>query len=165
MKMLRISLVVAGLMSLIGASSASAAMMGLVKPEVLGGINIMTNDSGSTGYEVGLDLTFGLGAVDFTVGGMFLSRAFTGGFSNVNYIQIPAILRFPLFPMLSIGAGGFYDAPVSSGALSNYGITGALKLKPLAVPVFLEGRYNYGLNSTNWLSDTSEVQILLGLAF
>ncbi len=165
MKKLRIGLLAIALFSLVASSSASAAMMGMIRPSLVGGINDMTTSGGALGFTGGLDLGIGLmPALDLTVGGEFLSRAFSAG-NNVNYIHIPAIIHIHLAPMFSIGGGGFYDVALTSGATVNYGITGALRIKLGMTPLYVEGRYNYGLDTTDWGTNTSEFQALLGIRF
>lgn len=165
--LMRLSFVLAAMASpLIAMSPAQAAMMGMIRPSLVGGINDMLSpSSGGLGYTGGLDIGFGLGmAVDLTVGGEYLSRAFTG-FSNLNYVHIPGILFFHLAPMFSVGAGGFYDVALTSGAPTNYGVTGALRIHLGMTPFFVEGRYNYGLDTTDAGSNTGEIQALLGFHF
>lgn len=165
MKKLRISFLVAGLLSLVGMPSARAMMMGMIRPSIVGGVNDMTTSGGGLGYTGGLDIGFGLTpGLDLTVGAEFLSRAFTN-VSNVNYIHIPGIIHIHLAPLFSIGAGGFYDVALTSGNSVNYGITGAVRIKLGMTPLFVVGRYNYGLDSTDWGTNTSEFQALLGLHF
>jgi len=165
MKKLQISFLAACLFSLVGMSSASAMMMGMIRPSLVAGINDMTTSGGALGYTGGLDIGFFLApGLDLTVGAEYLSRAFSVG-SNINYIHIPGIFHIHLAPLFSIGAGGFYDVALTSGATANYGLTGALRLRLGVTPLFVEGRYNYGLDTGDWGTNTSEFQALLGLHF
>jgi hypothetical protein len=140
--------------------SANAAMMGLTQFSLMGGMNDTLNTGGGVGWLGGVGISTGLGsAVGVEVDGLYLSRNYTGG--NINFIQVPAIIRFGMLPMFSIGGGGFFDFPVTSGASTNAGILGSLKFQPIMAPVFIEARYLYGLKDTN----SSEFQILGGLSF
>jgi hypothetical protein len=151
---------------------------------LLGGLNDTLSPSENTGtsFTGGVDLSFGLGMVaNLTIGGEYLSRNYTvstsvtvagetvsaSGTAGVTLLHVPVILSFNLSHFLSLGVGGFYDVAISSGAPSNEGLTGDLKLHLGATPFFIEGRYNYGLDSqaADWGGNTSEVQGFLGLAF
>jgi hypothetical protein len=166
MKTLKKSLLVLVLVSVFGALPASAAMLGAVGTEVVGGINDLFNNNGNIGWMVGGGLDFWLGpAADLDVRGLYLSRSFSGG-GSLNYVQIPAVLYLHMGPMFSIGAGGFYDAPLSSGATNNDGLIGAVRLKFPMMPVFVDGRFLYGLNTSGtFSSNTNELQVAVGLHF
>lgn len=165
MKNLRIGILAACLLFWVGASPAHTMMMGMVRPALVGGINEMTNSGGRLGYTGGLDIDLGLGImVDLMVGAEYLSRSFSA-ISNQSYIHIPGILFLRTPSMISFGAGGFYDAALSSSATVNYGITGALRIQLGITPLYLEGRYNYGLDTDNWGLHTSEFQGFVGLHF
>lgn len=146
-------------------AGASKAHAGSVQFALFGGMDDGLETGGGLGYDVGVGLMFRLAPMfHFEVDGMYLSRAFTG-FSNINYIEIPALLRFHLIPLLDVGVGGFYDIAVTSGAPKDYGLTFAVKVKPPTFPVFIEGRFNLGLDSTDYSPATSEIIANIGLEF
>jgi hypothetical protein len=145
--------------------TAHAAAGGLVTPAILGGLNQTVSTGGSTGYTAGARLGFGLAILEADVGAMYLSRAFSG-IDNINFIQIPAMIRYSLIPMLSIGGGGYYDIAITSNAPSAYGIRGALMVSVPAFPLFAEANYSHGLGTTGTTTDNvNDVQLLVGFKF
>jgi hypothetical protein len=160
---LSIALSVLGLVS---SAPASAAMMGLIRPEIVGGINDTLNTGFGLGWTAGLDLSFWMSpAFDLTVGGEYLSRHLSSDFGGGSIIHIPALLGIHLGPMLAVEGGGFYDVALTSGASANYGITGGAKISLPALPLYLEGRYNYGLDTGDQGTNSSELEVLVGIKF
>ncbi len=147
-----------------------------VHVSLLGGINETLSPTANKGlgYTGGAEAEIG-GRVSLSVGAEYLSRPFTvtvtvgplsaSATGTVSYMHFPALVYFNIVPMVSIGAGGFYDAALSSGAPANYGASGALRIKFGMSPVFIAGRYNYGFNSSGWGGNTNDIQGLLGLMF
>jgi hypothetical protein len=157
--------VVCGLMiGALTARPANAAMLGLVQFSLLGGINETLNNGGGVGYTAGAEANFWLGpTLGLSVGGQYLSRNFSP--SNLNWIQVPVVLRFSILPMLSVGGGYFHDFPVTTGVGANDGIVVSARVAPPLFPLFVEGRYDYGLNTSSFSSNTSELQALVGFQF
>jgi hypothetical protein len=144
--------------------SAHAAVAGLISPSILGGLNQTLSTGGSSGYTAGVRLGFGLAILEVDGSAMFLSRGSSIG-SNVNYIQIPLMLRYSLIPMLSLGAGGYYDVPITSNAASVYGIRGALMLSLPGLPLYGEANYSYNLGTSavgGGAGDLTDFQLLIG---
>ncbi len=100
--------------------------------------------------------------------------------NSLNYIQIPAVLRFWMGSMFSLGAGGYYAQGMgskfsSSGVTkSDYGAIGSVQFKlPMgnSASFLVDGRYNYGLKNVNNSSFSTmdlkyrDIQILAGVTF
>jgi hypothetical protein len=104
--------------------------------------------------------------VHLEIDGLYVSRAFTG-VSNVNWIEVPVLVRFHLMPGFSLGVGGYYDFAVTSGAPTNDGIVGSARFKLPAAPLFFEGRFNLGLNQNLFggTSGVNDLQAMVGLMF
>lgn len=143
-------------------NGAAAHALGL-STSVLGGLNQTVSSGGSTGYTAGARLGFGLGLLDADISGMFLSRGFSGS-DNVNWIEIPVVIRYPFLPAVSLGAGGYYDVALTSGAATVYGLRGSLQINPPALPVFIEGNFDYSLGEGG-SGNANDLQLLVGLHF
>lgn len=141
---------------------ARAAAGGLLSPSIFGGLNQTVSSGGSTGFTAGGRLSFGLGMASFDVGAGFLRRSFGSG-SGINYIQIPAMLRFSLAPALSFGGGFYLDPPLNSGNSTIYGLRGALQFKLPGIPLFLEGSYSHNLGEGG-AGNVKDLQLLVGFS-
>jgi hypothetical protein len=138
------------------------------RPELilLGGVEATLNRGASLGYTGGAGLALWTGPVaGIEVGGQYLARNFTGNTSSLSWVEVPVSLRVRLGSFLVLGAGGYYDIPITTGAGSNYGAFGSLRLRPGHMPLFLEGRFNFGLNTSTFGSGLNEGLVLVGLAF
>ena len=147
---------------LLGLAVLSPAASFALVPTVslLGGLNQTVSATGNSGYTLGADLALPMGIMtQLTVGGMYLSRHFDGGYT-AGYIKIPAVLRFGLGSMANLGVGGFYEASMDSLNSSNYGVRGSLRVKFVPTSFFVEANYDYRLNSP--AGGFKDVQALIG---
>ena len=148
-------------------ASSTASALGL-STAVVGGLNQTVSSGGSTGYTAGGRLGFGLGLLDADLSVMFLSRNYSTlsdlGFGNLNFIEIPLVIRYPLLPLLSLGGGGYLDKAITSGAATVYGIRASLQFNPPAAPVFVEGNFDYSLGEGG-SGNANDLQLLVGFRF
>jgi hypothetical protein len=150
----------------VSSRQAQAAAGGLISPAILGGLNQTVSTGGSTGYTAGARLGFGLAILEADVSAMYLNRSFSvlGLSGNISYLQIPVMLRYSLIPMFSIGAGGYYDFALTSGASKIYGIRGAAMFSPVGLPLFGEVNYSYNLGPDG-SGNVNDFQVLAGFKF
>jgi hypothetical protein len=136
----------------------------------------------------GLLLDFGANEVTFSLGVLYLTRAFNDGFNNMtsNIIQGSLLARKPLFNnLLMVGIGGYYGSGTSlsrggsSVSYSSYGLNSsdAGLVASVAtefvmssfITLFIEGRFDYGLTNVAVNSSQSltynDVIALIGLRF
>ncbi len=88
--------------------------------------------SGSLSTSSSLGLGFG-GLADFPLvpswrlesGILYITDAFSQSTTsyNMNHFQIPVVVRYTLFPFLSVGAGGYYSFAVNGIAVGNASTT------------------------------------------
>ena len=132
-----------------------------------------TTADGSTidiGFGGGAALELGLGtSLSLDAGGIYLSRSasLAGTTFTTRAAQIPVGFRYRMGSMFSIGLGGWYELPMDSSGLSDYGAQANLRL---SIPIkfaalFIEPRYNYGLRTFDDGSQSSEIVGLVGLTF
>jgi hypothetical protein len=145
---------------LISAPSAHAVMGVGPTLSVIGGLNQTVSTGGSTGYVAGARLGVGLGLADLDISAAFRSRGFDG-FSNVNSLSIPVVIRFPLVPAFSIGAGGYYDAAITNNAAKVYGIRGSIQFGLIGTPLFVEGNYDHNLGEGS-SGSVKDLQAVIG---
>ncbi|MGK5089751.1 outer membrane beta-barrel protein [Bdellovibrionota bacterium FG-2] len=122
------------------------------------------------------------------VGGLYVNRKYGDSAGDIcfNTLQLPALLRFRLLPMLSFGVGGYYTMGIGNvtfgtatstfadAALkkSDYGVVGDARLRLPLVPTLgfiVDFRYLYGLGDYSTLSAKNlyltDVQLFAGLQF
>lgn len=160
------ALVLVGGVFSISSGQAQAAAGGLISPAILGGLNQTVSTGGSAGYTAGARLGVGLAIFEADISAMYLSRSVSvlGVSGNTNYLQIPVMLRYSLIPMLSVGAGGYYDIALTSGVSKIYGIRGSAMFSPVGLPVFGEVNYSYSLGPDG-SGNVNDFQVLVGLKF
>ena len=192
MKITRI--IVLSLVSLLLAAQVQAAEISFVGSATLPNLSITDLPSGTTattathaGFGGGVLLNFHLTPmVSFEVGGLYTDKKFditasAGGVSATStftgyYLQIPALLRYWVNPMFSLGVGGFWEhgetGSYTSGTVSDDGVVGSVGIRlPLGsggTKFLVDGRYYYGLTNIGSNGDTAhyrDIQVLAGFSF
>lgn len=194
-----VSFIVSGLAFLYASSNAlaSIAIVGALDSGTETGNGITHSLSAKLGFGGGvlIDHPLGEGAA-FEFGALYLTRKFddttVGETATENMIQIPVLLRLHLVPMISIGAGGYWETGMgnvtdvgdgtgatvsgsynSVGAKqSDLGLVGSLRLHfPMGpgVHFLVDGRYTYGLTNISNLAGGNvtykDYQVLAGFSF
>lgn len=175
---------------------------------VVGGLNMSSPSIEQGNTSVSIDgksaMSYGVlisqsmpALVSFEVGALYVTRKFgvdVGGTSvsmTMKGVQIPVMARFKVLPMVTLGAGGFYNLGLGkvteeSGSTSqdrdysdekikksDYGLVGGIQLKVPVLPsldVVGDARYLLGLANVNDESNGGSIkyhdfQVLGGVAF
>lgn len=176
---------------------ASIAVVGVLNDGTLGGSGETDSLSGKAAFGAGIliDHPISIGT-SLEFGAIYQGRKYddtTSGFTiSSNQIQIPVLIRFNLIPMLSIGAGGYWETGSgditatsdSNGSTttftysalgvkqSDFGLIGSVRLHfPMGpgMHFLVDGRYNYGLTNTSTAANTTVTmkgyQVLAGFSF
>jgi hypothetical protein len=153
------------------AISSFVAVPAMAAPQflLLGGVNNSLNDAvnetvlgvpvsikPAMGYQGGLGAEFPMGkSFGLEVDAMYQSlkaeatAAGTTTKSSFSELELPVMVRANLGRFFSLGAGGYYDVPISDGLTSDYGYVGSLRIMfPMkSMGFFLDGRYAGGLKT------------------
>lgn len=184
------------LFSLVSTSAfASISIVGALNEGTLTGSGESDSLSAKPAFGAGIliDHPISIGtAIEF--GAIYQGRKYDDTSSNYtvssNAIQIPVLLRFTLLPMISFGAGGYWETGSGDITLTNdtdgskstltysglgvkqsdMGLVGSIRLNFLMGPgmgFLVDGRYNYGLTNTsnNGTTITNRAfQVLAGIS-
>lgn len=153
----------------VGLISASVTANAQDRLSIVGGINhnmysetetisgITATAEGSMGQAGGILYSHG----KLEIGGIVLFKKFdfkvagvTAATADINWLHIPVMLRSTT-GAATLGAGAFYDKPLTEGAKSNYGVTASTRF---GNKLFLDLRGNYGLKKPA----SKDLLILLG---
>lgn len=135
---------------------------------VSGDFPVGTSLSGGVGYSVGPSV--GLGPIEISA--LYTSTTTTASVlgieasSTSKSLEIPVLYRLGMGP-IGLGLGGFYGLSLESGATSdsnNYGLTASTRVTVPGVGLFVDGRFNLGLNDMGG-SKMSSAAILIGFDF
>jgi hypothetical protein len=135
---------------------------------ISGDFPVGTSISGGIGYSVGPSV--GLGPIEVSALYTSLTTKATvltvESSSTTKYLEIPVLYRLGLGPV-GLGLGGFYGLSLEDNATSdsnNYGLTASGRVTVPGLGLFVDGRFNLGLNDMSG-SKISSAAVLIGYDF